>query len=287
MDFEVRQFIICFLSFITVFPLFPKTHSSTFIKEIESQYFQFSNQAEQYRLAGEFEKSIDLFEKSFQTAEKMHDSEKECIALMKLGLLYWNTGNLNISTEKYSSALAIAEKFNLNKQQEEIKNALEIFNLYSEGKNFRSSRKYQQSIESFQSAIELARKTGSREHELKCIRHLSVTYFMINNLREFRLLNEKGLKIAQNLNHKTAEGRCLNNLGSYYKKFGNYSKAIGYYEKALETQDEKNQDMSDYLNNIGAIYVYLGNYDKALEYLTKALEIDKHISRFVHFILLV
>ena len=271
----MRQFIICFLSFITVFPLFPKTHSSTFIKEIESQYFQFSNQAEQYRLAGEFEKSIDLFEKSFQTAEITHDSEKECMSLMKLGLLYWNTGNLNKSTEKYSSALAIAEKFNLNQQHEEIKNALEIFNLYSEGKNFRSSRKYQQSIGSFQSAIELARKTGSREHELKCLRHLSVTYLRINNLQEFRILNEKALEIAKILNHRTAEGRCLNNLGSYYIKFGNYSKAIGYYEKSLETQDEKNQDMADYLNNIGTIYKYLGNYDKALEYFTKALNIDK------------
>lgn len=268
-------FIICFLSFITVVPLFPKASSSAFIKEIESQYFQFSIQAEQYRLAGEFEKSIDLFEKSFQTAEKLHDTEKECIALMKLGLLYWNTGKLNISTEKYSSALAIAKNFNLNKQQEEIKNALEIFNLYSEGKNFRSSRKYQESIESFRNAIELARKTGSREHELKCLRHLSVTYLRINNLQEFRILNEKALQIAKNLNHRTEEGRCLNNLGSYYKKFGNYSKAIGYYEKALETQDEKNQDISYYLNNIGTIYKNIGNYDKALEYLTEALNIDK------------
>ena len=271
----MRQFIICFLSFITVVPLFPKASSSAFIKEIESQYFQFFNQAEEYRLTGEFEKSIELFEKSFQRAEKMHDSKKECIALTKLGLLYWNTGNLNMSTEKYSSAIAIAEKFNLNKQQEEIKNALEIFNLYSEGKNFRSSRKYQESIESFRNAIELARKTGSREHELKCLRHLSLTYFRINNLQEFRILNEKALQIAKNLNHRTAEGRCLNNLGSYYIKFGNYSKAIGYYEKALETQDEKNQDMSYYLNNIGTIYKNIGNYDKALEYLMKALEIDK------------
>jgi len=271
----VRQFIICFLSFITVVPLFPKASSSAFIKEIESQYFQFFNQAEEYRLTGEFEKSIELFEKSFQRAEKMHDSKKECIALTKLGLLYWNTGNLNMSTEKYSSAIAIAEKFNLNKQQEEIKNALEIFNLYSEGKNFRSSRKYQESIESFRNAIELARKTGSREHELKCLRHLSITYLRINNLQEFRILNEKALQIAKILNHRTAEGRCLNNLGSYYIKFGNYSKAIGYYEKALETQDEKNQDTSDYLNNIGAIYKNIGNYDKALEYFTKALNIDK------------
>jgi len=264
-----------FVYFIIIFFIFSLSGDSS-NKHFPPQSNKFSIETGENLLKkGDFHQAIGLFKQELKFAKEIDDEYIQVKCYMRLGLLYWNIGQLEKSSEFYIKAKSLAKKLSLQNELEKCRCALEIYRSYLDGKEYRSIRKYQQSIESFQSAIELARQTGSLEHELKCLRHLSITYLRINNLQEFRLLNEKALQIAKSLNHKTAEGRCLNNLGSYYKKFGNYSKAIDYYEKALETQDEKNQDMADCLNNIGTIYKRLGNYDKALGFLMEALEIDK------------
>jgi len=168
--------------------------------------------------------------------------------------------------------------------EEESRTALEIYRLYKEGKKFRSSGKYQKSIENFQQAIHLARKLKSKEHEVKCLRQLSSTYWELNNLQEFFSLNKEALTIAQSLNHRKEEGRCLNNIGLFYWKLDNYSKALTYYKDAIKiAKDEKNKkNKSECLTNIGIIYQELGIYEKALEYLMDALTIDKQLGDEVY-----
>lgn len=249
------------------------------LKKIDSEqeYSQFFTQAEKFRLNGEFEKSIEFFEKSLSIAKKIADKEKQCDSFLKLGLLNWNLGQLKDSSIKYKQALFLAQKLNLKNKKEECQNALEIYRLYNDGKKFRSSGKHLKSIESFEKAIDLARESGSKEHKLKCIRQMSFTYEDQNKLKKFKSLNEEALNIAQHLSHKKEEERCLINIGNYYFNLNNYSEALNCYEQALVIiRNIKNRpDESICLNNIGATYQHVGDFDKALEYLEKALEIDE------------
>ena len=241
-------------------------------------------QAEKFRLDGKFDKSIELFKKSLSIAKRYSDKEKECEFLLKLGLLNWNIGQLKESSYHYEQALKLAQKINLEGLQAEGQKALEIYRLYEEGKRFRSSGEYSESIESFQQAIDLAKETGSKEHELKCLRQMSVTYFELNNLQRYFSFNKDALNIAQNINHRKEEGNCLYNVGLYYWKLDNYSKALNCFEGALKIALAlKNiEDESACLTNIGGIYVKIGNYNKALEYLAKALTIDKQLGDNVY-----
>jgi len=212
-------------------------------------------------------------------ARKIGNKEWEARCLIDLGILYWNIGELEESTERYEKALSIATKFNLKDLKESSRNALEIYRLYKDGKKFRSSGENQKSIVSFQQAIELAEKTKSNEHKLKCLRQLSITYLELKNLQKYLSLNEKALNIAQSLNHKREKGICLNHIGIYYEKLDNYSKALNIYEEALTIaraiKNKKNE--SECLNNMGIIYETIGNYDKALKYLIEALTIKKQL----------
>jgi len=250
----------------------------------ELQYSQIFEMAEKYRLDGEFENAIRLFEKSLNAAKKISDEEKECESLIKLGLLYWNIGNVKESTDMYDQALSLAQNLNLKNKQEECQSILEIYRLYSEGRNYWSSGEYQKSIKSLQKSIDLAVKIGSKEHEGRCLRRLSVTYWELNNLKKYFSLNEKALKLAQSLNHRKEEGRCLYNMGCYYDIVDNYSKALNCYEIALTIpqylKDKKRQ--SACLNNIGIVYEKIGDYDKSLDYLMKALNIDEELGYDVH-----
>jgi CHAT domain-containing protein len=254
------------------------------INDVKSQYTEYFNEAENFRKNGEFEKSITLLEELLSTAKKINDEEKECEILSRLGLLYWNIGNLNQSSNYYKQALHIAEKISLKSKQQECKTAIKIFNLYSDGKKFRSSGQYQQSIKSFQDAIYSAKESGSREHEVKCLRQLSATYWNLNNLSEFLNLNVEALKIAQELNHKKEEERCLLNIGVYYDKNDNYSNALNYYHRALRiSQSFLSNEFTDpdLLNNIGVIYINIGNYEKALDYLKETIKIDRQLKDYI------
>lgn len=264
------------MAFLSSTQLFPaQNNQDPDSPKLEEDYSRIFKEAEKLRRDGEFEKSIELLEKSLITAT---EKEVECEALLKLGLLYWNLGEPKESSEKYRQALALALKLDLRSVQEECHNALQIYKLYNNGKSSRSSGEHQKSIDFFQRAIDLARKTGSKEHELKCLRQMSATYWRLNDLQKFFFLNDKALKIARSLNHRAEEGKCLNNIGIFYKKIDNYSKALTCYEEALKIaqiiKDKKEE--SSCLNNIGIIYKNIGNYDKALDYLERSLAIDRN-----------
>jgi len=234
---------------------------------------------ENYLKKGEFSLAIDSFQRALNLARKEGNQQGQVKCLMRLGILYWNIGQLKVSLDRYSEALSLAQKLNLRKWEEECRIAIEIYNLYMDGKNYRSSGQYQKSVDCFKKAIDLSKKIESKEHEVKCLRQLSLTFWESNNIEEFFGLNERALRISYDLNHRREEGRCLNNVGIFYFKTSNYSMALKYYEDALSIAqyfDDKT-DQSNCLNNLGYIYIDIGNYDKAIEYLTNAQKIDRSL----------
>ena len=250
--------------------------------DLEQGYSSSFLQAEKFRLDGKFDKSIELFEKSLSIAKRSSDKEKECEFLLKLGLLNWNIGQLKKSSNHYEKAQKLAQKLKLKDLLVESQSALEIYRLYKEGKKFRSSGDYTESKENFQQAINLARETGSQEHELKCLRQMSVTYFELNNLQRYFSFNKDALNLAQSINHRKEEGNCLYNIGLYYWKLDNYSNAINSFENALKIALAlKNIKVeSACLTNIGGIYIMIGNYNKAFYTYEKLSDIASKLRDF-------
>jgi len=123
------------------------------------------------RQNGEFQKALELFEKERIEAKKENNKKREVESLIKKALLNWNLGQLDISKNNYIEAFKISENENFIELQETCETTLEIFNHYTDGKNFRSSGEYNRSIESFIIAINLAKKLESKEHELKCLNY--------------------------------------------------------------------------------------------------------------------
>jgi len=285
--FNILYFILkplCF--FLIFFSLYSEMHPYKKINS-EQEYSQIFIQAEELRIEGNFNKSIELFENSLKLAYKNKDEKKQCEILQKLGILLWNTGNIDDSADRFRQAQFLAQKESLKDALEKSNSALEIYNLYNEGKAFRNSNEYEKSIDNFEKAIYLARKIGSREHELKCLRLLSFVYEDQNKLKEFKELNDEAVKIARSINHKVEEVRCLINFGIYHYELNNYSEALDNYEKAIDvTKIIGNKFYESFcLNNMGAIYQSLGDYDKALEYLNKALAIDKELGTDISMVL--
>ncbi len=256
-----------------------KYFSPNTVQFLDKKIATYLKEGEIARQNGDFQKALELYEKEFIKAKKENDKNREVKSLIKKALLNWNLGQIDISKNNYIEALEISKRENFRNLHETCRSILEIFNLYADGKKFRLSGEYNQSIDSFITAIRLAKKLNSKEHELKCLRQLSYTYLEINSLKEFAIQNENALKIAQNLNHKIEEEKALINLGLFCQKLDNYYKALNYYEEALHIARSTNQkaDESACLNNIGTIYKNIGEYEDSLNYLFKAFVIDKEM----------
>ncbi len=260
----------------------PGSSSRQMISAAQDEYDDYFNQGERSRIKGDYEEAIELFTEALSISRKTKDKRAEIESLMKLGLLYWNTGRPDDSAGFYKKALSLAENAEIVEKKEEIQNYIQIYDLYQAGKGILDDSipvEHQKSIESFEKAIALAREIQSKEHELKCLRQLTYTYLDLNDLEKFLSLSQSALEIALEINHKKEEGRCLFNIGYYYDEMEDYSQALRDYTEALRIariEEDYNYE-SMCLTNISTIYTDLGNYDRALEYLRDVLRIDREV----------
>jgi CHAT domain-containing protein/tetratricopeptide (TPR) repeat protein len=271
----------CFLlSFLTISPTFAQEDRppplNVALKETSTRLII---EGERLRLEGEYERSSLVLERGLKLSRRAGEKNNELSCLLNLGLDNWNSGRLQESTDYFKAASDLCRRLSNKETERRCAVLLEVYRLYQEGKDFRSAEQYPQSIKSFTAAIELARSVNSPDHEVKCLRQLSSTYWQINDYNSFYLLSSQALEIAASLNHKKEEGYCYNNIGLYYWKIDSYTNSLSFFEKALAVAKDTNnaQNESDCLNNMGLIYRDMGNYDKALEYLSQALQLDQNL----------
>jgi CHAT domain-containing protein/Tfp pilus assembly protein PilF len=241
----------------------------------ETQFENLFNTGKNLQNEGRFKEALEYFKQAHNLAKKLQPDE-QCDTLVQIGLMNWNLGNMEVAKLNYENAQIIAQKNAIIYKLSLIENVLHIHSLYNSGKRFRGNKQFQESINSFQEAIKIAREISSKEHEIKCLRQQSITYQDWQILDEFLRLNQEVLVIAESLNHKREEAYCTNNIGWYHLQFSNYSTALEYFNRSLQLAEEFNMKntLPKILNNMGIIYKNLGEFEKALAIFNKTLEID-------------
>jgi len=235
------------------------------------------NQGNILRQQGEFLKAIEIFQEALLLSTAQGDAYIQLDCLMNLGILNWNIGKVKESNDLFVQALTLSHKMGFEEQAARCTTCLRIYEAYVRGKGACASGLHRDSIDQFNIAIDLAKKIGSPEHELKCLRQLSMNYHQLKTYTHFSNLNKRALIIAKKINHTSEIARCLNNIGISFYSTNNYSKALIHYGEALSLLSDhvgNYYDLSAVLNNIGATYLDLGDFDKAISYLGRALEID-------------
>ncbi len=236
----------------------------------------FSNGKNHLR-AGNFNLAVQSFVDCLSLAVERDDREIQMECSMNLGLLSWNLGKVDESSDFYSKALKIAEELKLPQAIKICESAVKINDFFLKGKEslFKIPQK---SIKYFQMALDTAKEIKSQAHELKCLRLMSGNY-LIPPSQEYLDLNEQALEIAQNLNHKTESMINLNNIASYHVQQNNYAYALTNYFEALKiaTEIHSKDRIPTYSSNLANIYLKFGDFQKSSEYLAKALSAAREI----------
>lgn len=229
------------------------------------------------RRSGRYSEAVKIFESHWNFAQSSGNKASSLECGLNLGFLYWNLGNLDQSRAYFREARYLAHILGLKLEMERCRTSLRIYDLYQEGKKLRQTHKPHLSIKTFEAAIDLSRSIQSREHELKCMRQMSLAYLDQNRLEEYFQLNKKGLELSRELNHKIEEGRALNNIGHYFWQIKEYSEALGYFMQALALTEKREniRDQAAVLNNIGLVYKDFGQIDRALFYQMKSMDLNR------------
>jgi CHAT domain-containing protein/Tfp pilus assembly protein PilF len=228
---------------------------------------------------GDYQKAIGQFEVALKLSQDLKIRSDEIYVLMQLGLLNWNLGRLEISSSFYKRALEMTRSSGITSKEQKCDTVLEIQRLYSKGKDNRASGQFDQSIKCFRQAIRLAKNINSPNHEVKCLRQMSLNYWETNDIEEYFRLNTQAQQLAHKIKSQKEEGICFNNIGLYYWKHTDYSKALKYFQLAFGIAEKQRflENLSDCIANISLIYSDLGDYEKALEYLLRVLKIDREL----------
>ena len=242
------------------------------LKSLDREYRQAVETAESKRQEGEFEAAFSLLSQGLELARKMNDSPKEIRCLMRLGKLCWPLGRPEESRPFYAEAIKKAEDLSLKEEAEESSGGLKVLDLYSEGKAARLKGQLEKSIADFRSALDWARRIQSPEHEVKCLRQLSLTYWSKQDQGRFLSLNITALQIASRLNDRREQVKCQGNIGMYFFQQKNYVEALESYSQALDLarQISSQEDESLCLKNISLILMHLGFYEKSVDFLEAA-----------------
>lgn len=265
-----------FALIILIFASFPLL--STPETKAKSQISSLVQAGLEMRAKGNFDNSILTFSRALNLmldAKEKKDYETDI--LINLGVLYWNIGQIKISLDFFVKAESSSKEHGLVDKIQFCRSAIELTNLYLKAKGLRDdpkSKDYPQSIKAFEQAIEIARKIGSGEHAVKCLRQLSLIYDETNNPREYYRLNFEAQELARKLNIKRELEYSSYNIGRYYSNASIYSLALENFENSLKIATELNAASDRALSSqaLSNAYSDLGQYDKALGYISPVLE---------------
>jgi tetratricopeptide (TPR) repeat protein len=126
----------------------------------------------------------------------------------------------------------------------------------------------QQSITSDSLALEIAESNGFKKEAIEILKTLETKYALQLNMFQASRLNNKGLKLAQELNDKKAEADFYSAIARGYFFSQDFESALKYHFISLNISKEIKYDfgISSALVDIGSDYQSLKKYDLAIKY---------------------
>ncbi len=153
----------------------------------------------------------------------------------KIGILYWQEGNLDFAVENFKQSLLINEQI-------DNENALRIINEYL-GMVYLEKEDYNSAIETFNKSLILNKNAGKIQEIISDYYNLALAYQGLGN---YTTSNEYAIKAygkSLEINNIKTTKSCFLVMAENYEKLGNNKLANEYYEKvsAISKQLQKQQ----------------------------------------------
>jgi len=214
--------------------------------------------------------------KSYQLASSIHHKKGETISLCRMGLIYFNLGNLSNALQHYNQSLAIAKS--IDYQLYIAQNYKLIGALYGYEKEYRNALNYQyKSLAIFQNERDTLNIARTYDNIAVYYRRLTITDSSMQYLN---------LAIAINKPYKNFRSLSFNynNMASLFMMEEEFEKAEIYYLKSLTLRKKYGlkQDLLQSYNNIGNLFYNTEKYTQSIPYFHTCVSISNEIKIIKH-----
>jgi CHAT domain-containing protein/tetratricopeptide (TPR) repeat protein len=135
------------------------------------------------------------------------------------------------------------------------------------------------SIDKYQEALKLYRKTGDRSAEAETLNNIGKIYYYLGERQKALETVTEALTIFRAAGDRSGEATTLHNIGAFYRSLGETQKALENYTESLTISRALGDRYLEVatLNGTGAAYWSLGERRKALEKYNESLTISRAI----------
>ncbi|HEY6233061.1 MAG TPA: tetratricopeptide repeat protein [Pyrinomonadaceae bacterium] len=146
------------------------------------------------------------------------------------------------------------------------------YSLNNLGRVSRLQGEYEQAIEHYEAAIEIA-KREDKFFEAVWLANLANVYFEVKEFKQAINYLTESIEVSINIGNRGLEGCGLGGLGGVHLALGDYDEGISLLESALEIEEIGLRNRGIFLGNLATFYRTTGDNKRFQELSTEALAI--------------
>lgn len=212
--------------------------------------------------------AIAKFAEVIELSRQKQDKVWEVVALITIGLLYEQLGEVQKALDFYTRGLDLTRAVG-NKQYE----GSSINNL---AVAYLGLAEYETAVSYLSQAMELQTAAGNRRGQGVVYNNLGTAHLMLGNVQRSEEHYKQALAIRREVKDERGEGFALNNLGQVYLESGDFTKAQEFFELAVALRrriaDKQGEAVTE--RNLGKLLVKIGDYQTAVSHLIRANELS-------------
>ncbi len=218
---------------------------------------------------GDYEKAMDIFEKSLEYLEKEGEVRDISTAIRAIGNIYYSRGDYESALRYYESALKAGKEDLLGK-------AMSLNNMGVV--NVRLGN-YWKAAEYFEEALKIREKIGDQWGIAMFLSNLGVVFSEKGDYGPAMDYFLRSLKIREKIGDQWGMAMSLNNIGLVHFERGEYPQSIEFFKKALEIREKigDREGVASSLITMGMAHLEIGDDEKAMGLYEKALRIKEEI----------
>ncbi len=222
---------------------------------------------------GKNDLALQAFEKAIQFAIEAKQPLEQAQGYANVGLVYWNTGNLELASEYEQKALVIRQA-KLPENHPDIAASYNDFGLIYSTTDALKAREY------YEKAFDIYKRVYGEKHPKIAIAYtnIAITYKAEKKYTEALVQLENASKIWEDIygNEHPNTAFAYSNIGQTYTAQNNFLQAEIYLKKSKDIYEknynQKHPEIANSYNALGNLYRIQGKLNMALQQTQKALQ---------------
>ncbi|MDZ7744114.1 MAG: ATP-binding protein [Bacteroidota bacterium] len=219
-----------------------------------------------YYVTHDQENAIIYMNKMMKTARESDNQLLQARAFQAMGVFYLKSGRYVEALENLNQSLYL---YSLNNDQEAIASVFVDFGDY-----YIAMKNYRLALNNYQKALQLCLENNNLQFKGTILTRISHTHDMLGDEWLALDYNKKALRARMSYGDMALSSSSMINIGNSYLNLEKYDSARAYLEKgmAIAQSIDHSQFLRDAFFKIFKLEESIGNYQKSIEYYKKYIE---------------